>query len=135
MKIATIIGIDHVQVAMPAGGEAVARRFYGDILGLPELSKPPQLALRGGLWFACGPLQLHLGAEPYFQPAKKAHPALLVDDLDVFMAALGKQGVELRLDEPIAGAKRAALSDPFGNRIELIERLADAAPASAPAAP
>ncbi len=122
--MAKIIGIDHVQVAMPAGGEATARRFYAGVLGLAELSKPANLAVRGGLWFACGAQQLHLGAEPYFVAAKKAHPALLVDDLAAFLATLRARDVELRFDEPIAGAERAAITDPFGNRIELIERHA-----------
>ncbi|MES2743173.1 MAG: VOC family protein [Pseudomonadota bacterium] len=122
--MAKIIGIDHVQVAMPAGGEETARRFYGGVLGLAELPKPEQLAVRGGVWFACGAQQLHLGAEPYFVAAKKAHPALLVDQLGALLAILRARGVELRLEPPIAGAERATIADPFGNRIELIERQA-----------
>jgi catechol 2,3-dioxygenase-like lactoylglutathione lyase family enzyme len=122
--MASIIGIDHVQVAMPPGGEALARRFYGGVLGLPELAKPANLAVRGGLWFSCGPLQLHLGGEQNFQAAKKAHPALLVDDLDGFLPGLVAHGIELRHEEAIAGAKRIAIADPFGNRVELVERLA-----------
>ena len=76
-----VYGIDHVQLAMPAGGEALARRFYGEVLGLTEIPKPANLAARGGAWFECGPLQLHLGVEADFRPAKRAHPALLVTDL------------------------------------------------------
>ena len=120
--MAGIVGIDHVQVAMPPGGEAQARRFYGGVLGLPELTKPANLAVRGGLWFGCGAQQLHLGGEQNFEPARKAHPALLVDDLDGFLPGLIAHGIELRHEEAIAGAKRVAVADPFGNRVELIER-------------
>lgn len=129
--MANIIGIDHIQVAMPPGGEAVARQFYGGVLGLPELAKPANLAVRGGLWFSCGAQQLHLGGEQNFQAAKKAHPALLVDDLDGFLPGLIVHGIELRHEEAIAGAKRVALVDPFGNRVELVERLASSADARA----
>jgi catechol 2,3-dioxygenase-like lactoylglutathione lyase family enzyme len=121
--MARIIGIDHVQVAMPAGGEETARRFYAGVLGLDEIAKPSALALRGGLWFACGSQQLHVGAEPYFRPAKKAHPALLVDELDEFLAALTALGIDITPQEPIAGARRAAVADPFGNRVELLQRV------------
>lgn len=122
--MARIIGIDHVQVAMPQGGEALARQFYGALLGLAELDKPDHLAVRGGLWFACGAQQLHLGGEAAFQPAGKAHPALLVDDLDAYLALLAGRGFEAQHDIPLAAARRATIADPFGNRIELIERLA-----------
>lgn len=122
--MASIIGIDHVQVAMPAGGEALARQFYGAVLGLAELDKPAHLAVRGGLWFACGGQQLHLGGEPAFQPARKAHPALLVDDLGAFLALLAERGYAAAHDVPLADAHRSTIADPFGNRVELIERLA-----------
>jgi catechol 2,3-dioxygenase-like lactoylglutathione lyase family enzyme len=118
-----IIGIDHVQLAMPAGAEDQARAFYGAVLGLDELPKPAKLAVRGGVWFACGALQLHLGAEAGFQPARKAHPALLVDDLGGYLAQLQARGLEAGYDEPLADARRSTIADPFGNRIELIERL------------
>jgi catechol 2,3-dioxygenase-like lactoylglutathione lyase family enzyme len=113
--------IDHVQLAMPAGGEDEARRFYGELLGLPEQPKPPHLAVRGGCWFGTGPLQLHLGVEPDFRPAKKAHPALLVRDLPALVDALRRAGVELVDDEPLEGYDRIYAYDPFGNRIELLE--------------
>jgi catechol 2,3-dioxygenase-like lactoylglutathione lyase family enzyme len=115
-------GIDHVQLAMPAGGEPRAREFYGELLGLAEIPKPANLATRGGLWFQCGALQLHLGVEKEFRPAKKAHPALLVRDLARLVDALAKAGCEIRHDdEPVAGFERAFTADPFGNRIELLQ--------------
>jgi catechol 2,3-dioxygenase-like lactoylglutathione lyase family enzyme len=124
-----VYGIDHVQLAMPAGGESLARRFYGALLGLAEIPKPPNLAARGGAWFQCGPLQLHLGVEPDFRPAKKAHPALLVRDLETLLHALSHAGFEVNYDSgSIKGFQRAFTSDPFGNRIELLEAHANALP-------
>jgi catechol 2,3-dioxygenase-like lactoylglutathione lyase family enzyme len=124
-----VYGIDHVQLAMPAGGEAAARRFYGEILGLAEIPKPANLAARGGAWFRCGALQLHLGVEPEFRPARKAHPGLLVRDLPGLLAALGAAGFEVKYDpEPVAGFDRAFTADPFGNRIELVEAHAQPVP-------
>jgi catechol 2,3-dioxygenase-like lactoylglutathione lyase family enzyme len=117
-----VYGIDHVQLAIPAGGEPLARRFYGELLGLAEIPKPPNLATRGGAWFRCGSLQLHLGVEPEFRPAKKAHPALLVRDLANLLKTLAAAGCEVKYDsEFVQGFARAFTSDPFGNRIELIE--------------
>jgi catechol 2,3-dioxygenase-like lactoylglutathione lyase family enzyme len=116
-----IIGLDHVQLAMPSGGEDAARRFYGELLGLAEISKPAQLAARGGAWFHCGALQLHLGVDPSFVPATKAHPAFLVENLDQLSAALMRAGYEVKLDRSIS-VHRAFTEDPFGNRIELIQR-------------
>ena len=116
-----VYGIDHVQLAIPAGGEALARQFYGVILGLTEIPKPPNLAARGGAWFQCGPMQLHLGVEPEFRPSKKAHPALLVSELVGLLEALTTAGFEVKYDtELIEGFDRAFTSDPFGNRIELL---------------
>src|SRR5688572_3152553 len=118
----TVYGIDHVQLSMPAGGESLVRRFYGGILGLTELPKPPNLAARGGAWFRCGNLQLHLGVEAEFRPAKRAHPALLVSDLAEIVKTLTAEGFEVKYDsEPIQGFERAFTADPFGNRIELLE--------------
>jgi len=114
-------GIDHVQLAMPRGGEQLARRFYGGILGLTEVAKPSNLATRGGCWFQCGPLQLHLGVEADFRPAKKAHPALLVTNLAELLKVLSAAGFEVSRDsERVRGLDRAFTADPFGNRIELI---------------
>jgi catechol 2,3-dioxygenase-like lactoylglutathione lyase family enzyme len=108
---------------MPAGGEAQVRRFYGEILGLSEIAKPPELAARGGAWFRCGPLQLHLGVESEFRPAKRAHPALLVTDLAETIAALTAEGCQVKYDSvAIEGFDRAFTADPFGNRIELLQQ-------------
>jgi catechol 2,3-dioxygenase-like lactoylglutathione lyase family enzyme len=112
------VGIDHVQLAMPAGREAVARAFYADVLGLREVPKPPVLAARGGCWFEHGPVRVHLGVDADFVPARKAHPALLVRDLAGFVAS---SGLAVRWSDEVPGTVRCHLDDPFGNRIELIE--------------
>ena len=116
-----ILGIDHVQLAMPAGGEDAARIFYRDLLGLSEVSKPPALAGRGGCWFEAGPVRLHLGVEAEFRPARKAHPALLVSALAQLVARLRAAGHEVQDDAELADVTRGFVHDPFGNRIELIE--------------
>ncbi|SHH43409.1 VOC family protein [Massilia sp. CF038] len=119
-NLARITGVDHVQLAMPVGAEAQARAFYSGVLGLPEIPKPAVLAVRGGAWFQCGTLQLHLGADSNFQAAKKAHPALVVSDFAAFAAMLAGHGVALTPEETVGGRLRGNLFDPFGNRIELI---------------
>lgn len=119
--MAKICGINHVQLAMPVGGESLARQFYGELLGLSEIPKPPNLAARGGAWFQCGPLQLHLGVEAEFRPAKKAHPALLVEGLDHFRETLKTAGYAVKFDEPLVEFERFFTADPFGNRIEFME--------------
>ena len=116
-----IKALDHVQLAMPAGREAEARAFYTGILGIPEAPKPPALARRGGCWFERGDLKLHLGVEAGFRPARKAHPALIVEDLPALKGSLVAAGFALRADEPLAGYDRVFVDDPFGNRIELME--------------
>ena len=114
-----ITGVDHVQVAMPPGREAAARAFYTGLLGMSEVRKPPVLAARGGCWFSSGTAVLHLGVEASFAPARKAHPAFLVDDLDRLAAALTAAGCEcIPADGEILGVRRFHTSDPFGNRIE-----------------
>ncbi len=118
-----ILGIDHVQLAMPQAQEAAARQFYGQVLGMPEIPKPADLALRGGAWFQCGPLQIHLGVEPDFRPARKAHPAILVSDVNAFIARLRMAGVEVLDDVQIEGYQRIFAFDPFGNRLEFMQRL------------
>lgn len=116
--------IDHVQLAIPPRGEDKARRFYAGLLGLREVPKPPELAARGGFWFTAGDVNLHLGVEDDFRPAKKAHPAILVGDLSSLADSLKSAGVEV--DEvPLEGYHRVYVEDPFGNRIELLEPLAD----------
>jgi catechol 2,3-dioxygenase-like lactoylglutathione lyase family enzyme len=118
-----VLGLDHVQVAMPTGGEDRASAFYAGVLGMTEIAKPDNLAARGGVWFACGDAALHLGVEPDFHPARKAHPALLVDDLPAAVDACERAGFATSRDEPLAGYDRAYVHDPFGNRIELMQRL------------
>lgn len=119
-----ILAIDHVQLAMPEGGEAEARYFYRDLLGIPEAAKPANLAARGGCWFEHASLKIHLGVEKAFSPARKAHPAFIVDDLFVLIARLDAAGFEATADEPLVGFVRRYVSDPFGNRIELLQPIA-----------
>ncbi len=115
-----IVRIDHVQLAMPAGREHDARRFYGNLLGIPEMPKPPELAARGGAWFEHGDLKVHLGVDKQFVPARKAHPAFIVTDLPALVAKLRAAGTAVQ-DEPLDGYRRVYVDDPFGNRIELLE--------------
>lgn len=105
---------------MPAGREDEAVRFYAGVLDLEHVPKPDHLASRGGCWFRSGPVELHLGVEDGFRPARKAHPALLVANLPVLRARLEAEGVELAVDTQIEGRDRFYVSDPFGNRLELI---------------
>jgi catechol 2,3-dioxygenase-like lactoylglutathione lyase family enzyme len=125
--VSDVIGIDHVQVAAPAGCEEAARAFYGGLLGLPELEKPAALAARGGCWFACGAQQLHVGVSEPFAPATRAHPALLLRDaaaLAALGARLGAAGCATRGDVDLPGVARVFVDDPFGNRVELVAPLA-----------
>jgi hypothetical protein len=114
--------IDHVQIAIPEGGEALGRGFFGDLLGLEEIPKPPELQARGGCWFDLGGAQLHLGVDPDFRPARKAHVALRTDRLDELRRRLGDAGYPVRDDRPVEGLPRFFTDDPFGNRIEFVER-------------
>ena len=116
------LGIDHVQLAMPAGQEEKARAFYCGVLGLVEEPKPANLAARGGAWFRGGDVRLHLGVDADFHPARKAHPALLVRGLAELAARCEAAGFPQVRDEPLDGFDRVHVSDPFGNRIELMER-------------
>jgi catechol 2,3-dioxygenase-like lactoylglutathione lyase family enzyme len=115
----SILGIDHVQLAAPAGCEAEARAFYGELLGLAELPKPDALRARGGCWFRAGGQELHVGVEEPFAPARKAHPGLVVDDLAALAERLRGHGIVVTADDAIPGVRRAYVSDPFGNRLEL----------------
>jgi catechol 2,3-dioxygenase-like lactoylglutathione lyase family enzyme len=118
-----ISGLDHVQVAAPPGSEAEARAFYGRLLGLTEVEKPPALAARGGAWFACGAQQLHVGVDAGFTPAAKAHPALAVasaHDLDALAERLTSSGADVHWDDEIPGLARFYTADPWGNRLELL---------------
>ena len=114
-----ITGLDHVQVAAPPGCEEDARRFFGGLLGLAEVAKPEPLAGRGGVWFAVGRQQLHVGVEDGHRPALKAHPALVVRDLDALAARLEAAGVPVEWDSS-PPARRFYAADPWGNRIELV---------------
>jgi catechol 2,3-dioxygenase-like lactoylglutathione lyase family enzyme len=122
-----VVGIDHVQLAMPPGGEPEARRFYAGALGLTEVPKPAALAARGGCWFetssssSATAVKIHLGVESDFRPARKAHPALVVNDLDALLRAITEAWpVEAIWSDEIPGTRRCHIDDPFGNRIELI---------------
>ncbi len=118
MKDFNVTRLDHVQLAMPAGGEDAARAFYAGKLGLCEIDKPAALAGRGGCWFSGGGVNLHLGVEEPFRPAQKAHPALVVDDLDAAQVALS--GGEI---SELPGVRRFFVADPFGNRIEIMQTV------------
>ena len=108
---------------MPAGQEDEARAFYGDLLGFPEVAKPENLAKRGGCWFETGNLQLHVSVEKEFAPARKAHVAYEVDDLDAMRARFEAAGVAIVEDEPLPGYRRFYVADPFGNRVEILQAL------------
>jgi catechol 2,3-dioxygenase-like lactoylglutathione lyase family enzyme len=123
--VTPIVGLDHVQVAAPAGSEDAARRFYGEWLGLEEVEKPPLLAARGGVWFRVGHHQLHVGVTSDFVPAAKAHPALRVsspEELERVAARLERAGVDVTWSDPaeIPGVVRVFVADPWGNRLELL---------------
>ena len=107
---------------MPAGKEAEARAFYGQLLGLPEVAKPPNLVPRGGCWFQLGDRELHLGVDPSFRPGTKAHVAIQVEDLSATRQKLEVSGVSTREDEPLPGYQRFYADDPFGNRVEFLTR-------------
>jgi len=118
-----ILAIDHVQLTMPVGEEEKARAFFVNILGFTEILKPAELARRGGAWFQSENVQLHIGVEADFRPARKAHPAFVVDDLDSLIAKAQSAGYEADTSQPpLDGYKRAHVFDPFGNRIELMEK-------------
>src|SRR5215468_9288067 len=117
----TIVGVHHVQLAMPAGGEEEARRFYSRLLEIPEVPKPAELAKRGGVWFETRAVRVHLGVEADFRPAKKAHPGLLEKDLESLVMRLRDAGYAMVNGEPMAGYNHIYVNDPFGNRLELLE--------------
>ncbi len=118
---AKLLLLHHVQLAMPPGEEEAAVRFYGSILGLTLVDKPPELAPRGGVWFRDGDLEVHLGVEEPFSPARKAHPAFLVRNLEVLRERIETAGYRVTDDVPLAGFHRCHVRDPFGNRLELVE--------------
>ena len=116
-----ILSIDHVQLAMPKGEESKARSFYVDMLGMTEITKPDALTGRGGAWFKSGKVQIHLGVEEEFRPAKKAHVAFAVSDAAPLRSTLSSHGCRVQDDDLIPGMKRFYTDDCFGNRIEFIE--------------
>lgn len=116
----TMVGLDHVQLAIPPGSEDACRAFYVGLLGMTELVKPPALKARGGLWVRGGDAEIHLGVEPDFRPAKKAHPALRIAVLDRLAERLMAAGYEITWDDTIAGTRRFFTHDPNGNRMEFI---------------
>ncbi|GAA1789945.1 VOC family protein [Luedemannella flava] len=112
--------LHHVQLAIPAGAEDACRAFYVGLLGLHEVDKPPVLAARGGLWVRGGTLELHLGVEADFRPARKAHPGILVADLDDLVRRLTAAGVAVECDPHLPGYRRCYAADPVGNRLEFL---------------
>ena len=116
-----IHGLDHVQIAIPCDSEVVARKFYSKVLGLTEIPVPATLRHLGAIWFEHGSLRLHLGMDPEFHPARKAHPALLVRGLDSLAKHLAVERIPIMEAEPIEGFRRFHVLDPFGNRIEFLE--------------
>ncbi|UYV51710.1 VOC family protein [Priestia megaterium] len=118
----TLTHIDHIQLAAPPNSESEARHFFGTVLGLTEVEKPERLKKRGGVWFEFGSYQLHIGVEPAFSPAKKAHPGFYVKNLPAFKDHLTSFGISFIEDQNIPGVERIYVADPFGNRMEFLER-------------
>lgn len=112
--------IDHVQIAIPIGGEAEAQPFYRDLLGLKEIPKPPAMAARGGAWYQAGHIQVHLGVEADFRANDKAHVAFVVDDVEALADRVAAAGFRVKRDNDLPGHIRAFIYDPFGNRIEIL---------------
>ena len=121
---AKLLGLHHIQLAMPEGEEEAALKFYGAILGMTQVAKPPELAPRGGLWFRDGALEVHLGIEEPFTPARKAHPAFLVRNLATLRERIETAGYRVTDDVALEGFHRCHVRDPFGNRLELVEPVA-----------
>jgi catechol 2,3-dioxygenase-like lactoylglutathione lyase family enzyme len=119
----TFARLHHVQLLIPPGGEDAAREFYGGVLGLDELIKPPALAARGGCWFRGGGWEIHLAPVPDFAPAKRAHPGVLVHGLDLLAAKMEAAGVPVEWDPHFPGHRRLYASDAHGNRLEFLEKI------------
>ncbi len=117
--------LDHVQIAAPPGCEAEARRFFGDLIGLPEVEKPESLRERGGIWFALGEGQLHIGVEADFSPARKAHPAFSLSpaDLNLLASRLQDSGSDVIWDSSLEDQRRFYCRDPWGNRLEFLAQI------------
>ncbi|MGW7088732.1 VOC family protein [Streptomyces sp. NPDC054871] len=123
-----LTGIDHIQLAAPPGSEPELRAFYVDVLGMTEIPKPPVLAARGGCWFEAGAVQLHLGVQVDFRPARKAHPGLRVRDITAYAERLSSRGVPVTWDHALPGHRRFYATDPVGNRLEFLEPVPGASP-------
>jgi catechol 2,3-dioxygenase-like lactoylglutathione lyase family enzyme len=117
-----ILSLDHVQIAVPVASEGRARAFYSGILGFAEVPKPTEMAERKSIWFVAGGVNLHLGIEPNFTPAHRAHPAFVVEGLDAILASCARAGIPTKPDTSFNGFRRVHVFDPFGNRLELMER-------------
>jgi hypothetical protein len=124
-----LTAVDHVQLAAPTGCEDLLRAYYGDVLGMTEIPKPPVLAARGGCWFRAGAVQLHLGVEDDFRPAKKAHPGLRVTGIEAYAARLRAKGARVVWDGDLPGHRRFYSEDPVGNRLEFLEPVDGVCPA------
>ena len=118
--MSAMLRLDHVQIAIPAGAEAACRAFYVGVLGMTELEKPPELATRGGLWVRSGDVEIHLGVEADFRPARKAHPGIVVADVEALAERLRAAGHAAAWDDAIPGLRRFFTADPLGNRLEFI---------------
>jgi catechol 2,3-dioxygenase-like lactoylglutathione lyase family enzyme len=116
-----LAAVDHVQLAAPPGSEELLRGYYVDVLGMTEIPKPRVLAARGGCWFRAGDVQLHLGIESDFRPARKAHPGLRVTDIEAYATRLETHGVAVTWDDNLPGRLRFYADDPVGNRLEFVE--------------
>ncbi len=121
----TLEAIDHVQLAIPVGGEDIARGFYGNLLGLAEAPKPAEMAKRGGCWFEHGAMKVHLGVEDPFRPARKAHVAFLVSNVAELAARARAAGLEVKEDTDLPGHERVFIYDPFGNRLEFLRPMGE----------
>ena len=119
-----LAAVDHVQLAAPPGSEDLLRAYYVDVLGMTEIPKPPVLAARGGCWFQAGAVQLHLGIEEDFRPARKAHPGLRVSAIEAYAARLAWRGAAVTWDDDLPGHRRFYSEDPVGNRLEFLEPVA-----------
>ncbi|MGV9244547.1 VOC family protein [Streptomyces sp. NPDC003710] len=119
-----LAAVDHVQLAAPPGSEDLLRAYYVDVLGMTEIPKPPALAARGGCWFQAGDVQLHLGIEEDFRPARKAHPGLRVSAIEEYAARLASRGAVVTWDDNLPGHRRFYSEDPVGNRLEFLEPVA-----------
>jgi catechol 2,3-dioxygenase-like lactoylglutathione lyase family enzyme len=120
-----LTALDHVQLAAPPGSEDALRAYYAGVLGMTEIPKPPVLAARGGCWFQAGPVQLHLGIEPHFRPARKAHPGLRVTGIEAYAQRLEQRGAPVTWDDNLPGHRRFYSDDPVGNRLEFLEPTAE----------